>query len=362
MMKDWKRVSIETVYSSLYDGPHATPKPATEGPVFLGIKNITEDGRLDLSDIRHIAEDDFPEWTRRVMPRQGDIVFTYEATLNRYAIIPQGFRGCLGRRLALIRPNSEKIDTRFLFYYFFGEDWRTTISKNILSGRLYPNFSEEVFSSGSKSERIHKAIEKGSRNLNGIVFSGRHRKKGGGPEMLTNESERIRKGGQGFAIPGRLTNRKRLLTQQLMSKNGDKRKECQQGGRGAHDRQIRPLALRLDAHMSTHLMKGDFNGAITNDKFCMTRQGRLQLSHHHLPLRLRSQHSEDCLRYPPKKPFDNGGTYEEKPMEASSAVSCDAGCSTSLGSGLSESPALDPMPSFTAGDQTCCQGSTGGVR
>ncbi|MGI9059470.1 MAG: restriction endonuclease subunit S [Ktedonobacteraceae bacterium] len=132
--KNWKRVPIETLYLGLYDGPHATPKPASNGPVFLGIKNISEDGKLDLTDIRHIADFDFSEWTRRVTPHAGDIVFTYEATLNRYAIIPQGFRGCLGRRLALIRPNSEKVDTRFLFYYFFSEDWRTTISKNILSG------------------------------------------------------------------------------------------------------------------------------------------------------------------------------------------------------------------------------------
>ena len=130
----WERVPIETVYLGLYDGPHATPKPASDGPVFLGIKNITEDGSLDLSDIRHIAEEDFSIWTRRVLPRPGDIVFTYEATLNRYAIIPKGFRGCLGRRLALIRPNHEKVNTRFLFYYFFGEDWRRTILKNLLSG------------------------------------------------------------------------------------------------------------------------------------------------------------------------------------------------------------------------------------
>ncbi len=134
MRSDWKRVPIEEVYLGLYDGPHATPKPVSDGPVFLGIKNITEDGRIDLSDIRHIAEEDFSTWTRRVLPCPNDIVFTYEATLNRYAIIPKGFRGCLGRRLALIRPNPEKIDTQFLFYYFFSEDWRSTISKNMLMG------------------------------------------------------------------------------------------------------------------------------------------------------------------------------------------------------------------------------------
>ena len=67
-------------------------------------------------------------------PRPGDIVFTYEATLNRYAIIPEGFRGCLGRRLALIRPNPATVDTRYLFYSFFSKEWRDTIARNIISG------------------------------------------------------------------------------------------------------------------------------------------------------------------------------------------------------------------------------------
>ena len=133
----WPRVPIKEAYLGLYDGPHATPRPADDGPVFLGIGNITEDGHLDLRDIRHIAEEDYPHWTRRVTPRPEDIVFTYEATLNRYAIIPPSFRGCLGRRLALIRPNPERVDARFLYYQFFGEDWRRTVSENTKIGRAH---------------------------------------------------------------------------------------------------------------------------------------------------------------------------------------------------------------------------------
>ena len=130
----WATVPIRQLYQGLYDGPHATPKPSDSGPVFLGIKNVTEDGRLDLTEIRHIAEDDYTEWTRRVEPHSGDLVFTYEATLNRYALIPGGFRGCLGRRMALIRPDPAKVDVRFLLYYFFTEEWRTVIFHNTLSG------------------------------------------------------------------------------------------------------------------------------------------------------------------------------------------------------------------------------------
>ena len=134
IMKEWKRVSIKSICTGVYDAPHATPKPSDNGAIFLGIKNITEDGKLDLSNIRYISEDDFPKWTKRVLPRAGDIVFSYEATLHRYAIIPEGFRGCLGRRLALVRTNELKVNHRFLFYYFFSEDWHITINQNLLFG------------------------------------------------------------------------------------------------------------------------------------------------------------------------------------------------------------------------------------
>lgn len=130
----WRRGPISELYAGLYDGPHATPKPSTEGPVFLGIGNLTESGHLDLSAVRHIAEEEFSKWTKRVTPQPGDIVFTYEATLNRYAIIPRGFHGCLGRRLALIRVDPRRSSSLFLYCSFFSSDWRTIIAQNTLSG------------------------------------------------------------------------------------------------------------------------------------------------------------------------------------------------------------------------------------
>ena len=132
--EDWSLVPIREVYEGLFDGPHATPKPAESGPMFLGIKNVTEQGELDLTDIRHIAEDDFAKWTRRVLPEPGDIVFTYEATLNRYAMINRDFRGCLGRRLALIRPNQERIESYLLLRSLLSDGWRSQVQSKIISG------------------------------------------------------------------------------------------------------------------------------------------------------------------------------------------------------------------------------------
>lgn len=148
MKEDWTTIPIKKTYLEFHDGPHATPKPSSTGAIYLGIGNITEDGRLDFSQIRYIAEEDIPKWTKRVTPAPGDIVFTYEATLNRYAIIPEGFWGCLGRRLALIRPNLQMVDGRFLFYYFFGQEWRNIVAQKMIGGSTvdriplieFPNF------------------------------------------------------------------------------------------------------------------------------------------------------------------------------------------------------------------------------
>jgi type I restriction enzyme S subunit len=129
----------------IFDGPHATPKPSDTGPIFLGIKNVGEDGRLDFSEIRHVSEAEFDRWTRRVTPQKDDIVFSYEATLHRYARIPDGFVGCLGRRMALVRPDTHKVDPKFLHYYFLSPIWRAKMDAITIVGATVDRIPLTVF-------------------------------------------------------------------------------------------------------------------------------------------------------------------------------------------------------------------------
>lgn len=134
MKNEWVTTKISNIYAGLFDGPHATPPDSNKGAVYLGISNITKDGHIDLTNIKHISEHDLPKWTKRVTPQEGDIVFSYEATLNLYGLIPNGFWGCLGRRMALIRPDESKCHGKFLYYYFFSPQWRNTIAENTILG------------------------------------------------------------------------------------------------------------------------------------------------------------------------------------------------------------------------------------
>lgn len=127
---------LETTIGELcqvFDGPHATPAKTSSGPIFLGITSLNK-GRLNLSASDHLSENDFLKWTRRVAPREGDVVFSYETKLGEAAIIPAGLKCCLGRRMALMRPNPQKLDSQFLLYYFLGEEFQDVIRQRTIHG------------------------------------------------------------------------------------------------------------------------------------------------------------------------------------------------------------------------------------
>ena len=129
----------------VYDGPHATPKKIDKGPVYLGIDAITDNGKLNPSGYNYLSEEDYKIWTKRVTPQYGDLVFSYEATLGRYALIPKDFYGCLGRRLAVVRPKDERINIKWLYYYFLSPEWSVYIANNTVKGSTVNRISIEDF-------------------------------------------------------------------------------------------------------------------------------------------------------------------------------------------------------------------------
>lgn len=129
----------------VFDGPHATPTKIEEGPIYLGIDAITEDGRLNPAEYNHLSEEDYKKWTKRVTPQKDDIVFSYEATLGRYAMIPEGFYGCLGRRLAIVRVKDGRVNPKWLYYYFLSPEWKVFIANHTVRGSTVDRISVEDF-------------------------------------------------------------------------------------------------------------------------------------------------------------------------------------------------------------------------
>jgi len=143
MGSDWPKVPIGEV-AEVFDGPHATPHLTEEGPIFLGISSL-RDGRIVDEGTAHLSERDFDKWTRRVTPRFGDVVFSYETRLGEAARIPEGLRCCLGRRMGLIRPKPDVLDDRFLLYYYLGPEFQSLIRERTVRGSTVERIALKEF-------------------------------------------------------------------------------------------------------------------------------------------------------------------------------------------------------------------------
>lgn len=139
----WPRVRIGEV-AEVFDGPHATPKKTAVGPIFLGISALNR-GRLDLTNTEHLSEDEFVKWTRRVTPTAGDVVFSYETRIGEAAIIPEGLRCCLGRRMGLVRTNPLKLDPYFFLYQYLSPIFQDFLTSRTIHGSTVDRISLKEF-------------------------------------------------------------------------------------------------------------------------------------------------------------------------------------------------------------------------
>ena len=131
MSNPWQERRIGDV-AEVFDGPHATPHKTDTGPWYLSISSL-QNGRLVLDESAHLSEEDFVRWTRRITPQVGDVLFSYETRLGEAALMPDGVRGCLGRRMGILRPRRD-VNPRFLLYAYLGPRFQDEIRRRTVRG------------------------------------------------------------------------------------------------------------------------------------------------------------------------------------------------------------------------------------
>lgn len=113
-------------------------------PYFLSISSLDK-GRLDLTKSAFLSEEDFKKWTKRVTPKEGDLLFSYETRLGEAALMPAGVRACLGRRMGLLRFNKAKVMPEYALYAYLSPAFQQTIKANTLTGATVDRLSISEF-------------------------------------------------------------------------------------------------------------------------------------------------------------------------------------------------------------------------
>lgn len=112
-------MELNEVCELIIDCEHKTAPTQGAGYPSIRTPNIGR-GRFNLESVNRVSEETYRLWTRRAVPKPGDLIMAREAPVGNVAMIPQGLKPCLGQRTLLIRPDRSKIEPAFLSYFLNG--------------------------------------------------------------------------------------------------------------------------------------------------------------------------------------------------------------------------------------------------
>ena len=105
------------VCTKITDGSHNPPQGISHSEyLMLSSKNIY-DGEITLDDPRFLSAENYAIENKRTQIATGDILLTIVGTVGRAAVVPDSIKNiCLQRSVAVIKPKSDLVDSRFLMY------------------------------------------------------------------------------------------------------------------------------------------------------------------------------------------------------------------------------------------------------
>ncbi len=135
--------TIEELCSEIVDCPHTTPK--YEGELKNPAIRTSEikKGYITWDSMRYVSDEEYEERVSRLRPAAGDIVYGREGTFGNAAVLPEGYRFCLGQRVMLLRPDYTKCTSEYLLHAVISEDvYRQAAGKNNASTVAHVNVKD----------------------------------------------------------------------------------------------------------------------------------------------------------------------------------------------------------------------------
>ncbi|HCR3766882.1 TPA: restriction endonuclease subunit S [Citrobacter freundii] len=129
MMTNTFKIKYIREFCQVIDCEHKTA-PYVEKSDFLVVRTSNvKDGRLIWDDMKFTTQNGYEEWTQRAIPEYGDVLFTREAPAGETCLVPKDIKMCMGQRMVLLRPASEKIDPLFFSLVLASEKIKLDILK-----------------------------------------------------------------------------------------------------------------------------------------------------------------------------------------------------------------------------------------
>ncbi len=111
----WMVVQLRRVITFIADGPHFSPRYVDEGLPFISARNIKVD-RWALEDAKYVSQEDFDEFSKRVVPEKGDVLYTKGGTTGIARVVDLRFPFQVWVHVAVLKVDRSVINPNYLAY------------------------------------------------------------------------------------------------------------------------------------------------------------------------------------------------------------------------------------------------------
>ncbi|MDE5771831.1 MAG: restriction endonuclease subunit S [Ruminococcus sp.] len=111
---------------NIYDGTHQTPNYTENGVKFISVENINNIYATE----KYISEDDYNKY--KIKPQINDIFMTRIGNIGTCSVVEKNISVAYYVSLALLRPNTEVLNSKYLKYYIESKYGRKELYKRTL--------------------------------------------------------------------------------------------------------------------------------------------------------------------------------------------------------------------------------------
>ena len=119
----WEKVKLEDVCLSISDGDHQAPPKVDNGIPFVTISNINSTNKFDLSEVMYVPQEYYDHLDSKRKPQKEDILYSVVGSFGIPVYIDCDEKFVFQRHIAILRPDSKKIVSKFLYYVMLGREF-----------------------------------------------------------------------------------------------------------------------------------------------------------------------------------------------------------------------------------------------
>ncbi len=122
-MSEWKNVKLKDCCHSISDGDHLPPPKSDSGVPFVTIANIDATNHIDFGNTMFVPLEYYNNLNDIRKAKCNDILYSVVGSFGKPVLIKENKPFAFQRHIAILRPNNEIADSRFLYYVLLSHDF-----------------------------------------------------------------------------------------------------------------------------------------------------------------------------------------------------------------------------------------------